>query len=58
MIAMGLNKQQAVDTDPKKIQRTNFTENLDRSGNTRISFILEEVKETILDFLEGTVKVL
>ena len=31
---------------------------LDRVGNTRIFFILEETKEAILDFPEGTVKVL
>ena len=31
---------------------------LDRTGNTRVYFILEEAKETILGFSEGTVKVL
>ena len=36
----------------------NFTENLDRAGNTRIYFILEEAKETKLDFSQGTAKVL
>ena len=35
-----------------------FTANLDRAGNTRVYFILEEAKETILDFSQGTVKVL
>ena len=32
--------------------------NLDMAGNTRIYFILEEAKETVLDFSQGTVKVL
>ena len=45
MIAADLSKQQALDADP-------------RAGNTRVYFILEEAKETILDFSQGTVKVL
>ena len=56
MIAVDLSKQQALDADPRAIQQINFTANLDRAGNTRIYFILEESKETILDFLQGTVK--
>ena len=58
MIAIDLSKQQALDADPKAIQQINFTENLDRAGNTRIYFILEEAKEIIFEFSEGTVKVL
>ena len=58
MIAVDLNKQQALDADPKAIQQINFTANLDRTGNLRIFFILEEAKETILDFSQGTVKIL
>ena len=58
MIAVDLNKQQALDADPRAIQQINFTANLDRAGNTRVYFILEEAKETILDFSHGTVKVL
>ena len=58
MIAVDLSKQQALDADPKAIQQINFTANLDRAGNTRIYFILEEVKETVLDFSQGTGKVL
>ena len=57
-IAVDLSKQQALDADPRAIQQINFTANLDRAGNTRIYFILEEAKETILDFSQGTVKVL
>ena len=58
MIAVDLSKQQALDADPGAIQQINFTANLDRAGNTRVYFILEEAKETILDFSQGTVKVL
>ena len=50
MIAVDLSKQQALDADPKAIQQINFTANLDRAGNIRVFFILEEAKETILDF--------
>ena len=58
IIAVDLSKQRALDADPRAIQQINFTANLDRAGNTRVSFILEEAKETILDFSQGTVKVL
>ena len=58
MIAVDLSKQQALDADPRAIQQIDSTANLDRAGNTRIYFILEEVKETKLDFSQGTVKVL
>ena len=58
MIAVDLSKQQALDADPKAIQQINFIANLDRAGYTRIYFILEEAKETVLDFSQGTVKVL
>ena len=58
MIAVDLSKQQALDADPKGIQQINFTANLDRAGNTRFYFILEEAKGTISEFSQGTVKVL
>ena len=58
MIAVDLSKQQALDADPRAIQQINFTENLDRAGNTRVYFIIEEARETILNFSQGTVKVL
>ena len=57
-IAVDLSKQQALDPDPTAIQQINFTANLDRAGNTRVSFILEGAKETILHVSQGTVKVL
>ena len=58
MIAIDLSKQQVLDTDPKAIQEINFTANLDRAGNTRFYFILEEAKATVFEFSQGTVKVL
>ena len=58
MIAIDLSKQEALDADPKAVQQINFTENLDRTGNTRILFILEKAKETVLYFSQGTVIVL
>ena len=57
MIPVDLSKQQALDADPRAIQQINLTANLDRAGNT-VYFILEEAKDTILDFSQGTVKVL
>ena len=42
MIAIDLSKQQALDVDPRAIQQINFT----------------AAKETVLDFSQGTVKVL
>ena len=50
MILRDLSKQQALYADPRAIQQINFTANLDRAGNTRIYFILEEAKETVLEF--------
>ena len=57
-IAIDLSKQQALDADPRAIQQINFTANLDRDGNTRFYFILEEVKETVFNFSQGAAKVL
>ena len=58
IIAVDLSKQQALDADPKAIQQINFTANLDKANITRFYFILEEAKETVLDFSQVTVKVL
>ena len=58
MIAIDLSKQQALDVDPKAIQQINFTANLDRAGNMRFYFILEEAKETVFEFSQATIKVL
>ena len=58
MIAIDLSRQQALDPDPRKIQQINLTANLDRAEGARVYFILEELKETKLNFAQGTVKVL
>ena len=64
MITINLSKQQVLGTDPRAIQQINFASNLDRVGNITMFFIIEETKETVLaketvfDFLQGTVKVL
>ena len=58
MIAIDLNNQQALDADSRAIQQINFTANLARVGNTTMFFVIEEVKETVFEFLQGTVKVL
>ena len=58
MIAIDLNKQQALDDNPKAIQQINFTENLAQDGDKTIFFTIKEAKETILHFSEITVRVL
>ena len=58
MILVDLSKQQAIDADGKAIQHINIAADLYRVGNTRIHFIVEEAKETVLNFSQGTVKVL
>ena len=57
-IAVDSSRQQALDADPTAIKQINFTANLDRAGDTKVYFILEESKETKLNFVQGTVKVL
>ena len=57
-IAIDLSKQQALDADPRAIQQIDFTANLNRAGNTRMFFFIEEAEETVLNFSQGTVKVL
>ena len=53
-IAIDLSKQKELDCDPKAIQQISFTGNLENESTT--FFIIEEVKETVLDFSQGTVK--
>ena len=50
MIAIDLSKQQQLDAEPTAIQHINFTTNLYRAENTTMFFIIEEAKETVLDF--------
>ena len=55
MITRDLSKQKELDADPKAIQKVNATGNLERQ--TAKFFIVEEAKETLSDFSQGTVKV-
>ena len=55
MIAIDLSKQQELDSDSKAIHQINFIENLE--NELTLFLIIEETKETVLDFLQGTVKV-
>ena len=57
MIPIDLSKQQALYADPKAIQQINITGNLNRLAQTTF-LIIEEAKQAILDFSQGTVKVL
>ena len=57
MLVINLIKQQVLDFDPRAIQQSNFTANLDIVGNTMF-FVIEEAKETVFYFSQGTVKVL
>ena len=55
MMAIDLSKKKALYSDRKALQQINFTGNLE--NQFKIFFIIEEAKETVLDFSQGTVKV-
>ena len=57
LIAIDLSKQQELDADPRAIQQINFTANLERDDGATIFFIIEQAKETVFEFSQGTVKV-
>ena len=58
MVTINLSKQQALNADPNSIQQINFTGSLDQGAGATMFFIIEEAKDTILDFSQGTVGVL
>ena len=58
IIVLDLSKQNELYANLAATQQINFTANLDRTNNRRIYFILEEAKETKLDFSQRPVKVL
>ena len=58
MIGIDLSKQEALDFDPKAIHQISFTSNLDRDRDTTMFSFTEEVKETILDFSQKSLKAL
>ena len=58
MIHIDLSKQQVLNTGPKSIQKIKITGNLRQEEGGTMFFISEEVKKTILDFSQRTVRVL
>ena len=47
-----------LDTNAKPKQQINFIRNLEQDANKKTFFIIKEAKENILDFSQGTVRVL
>ena len=61
LIAADLSKQKALDADTRAIQRITFTGKIKAAADcTRviIYYVLEQSKETMLEFSKGTTKVL
>ena len=56
LIAADLSKQKALDADPRAIQQIAFTGKA--GANIVVYYILEQSKETILQFSKGTTNVL
>ena len=50
IITIDIGKQQEFNAHAKPKQKNDFNESLDWRGQTTMFFIIEEVKETILDF--------
>ena len=55
LVAVDLSKQKELDADPRAIQQIEFKYML--GTNSTIYWVLEKLKETILEFYKGTVKV-
>ena len=56
MVAIDLSKQKALHADPRAIQETNFTENLERAGSTTIFFTIGEAKKKYVRFFTKNCK--
>ena len=56
LIAVDLSKQKALDADPRAIQQIVFQGAV--GGDNGLYTILEQSKETVLEFSKGTAKVL
>ena len=56
LITIDLSKQQKINIDPKAIQQTDFTGNLEKYNET-LFFIIEEAKKTKLNFSNRILKV-
>ena len=59
-ILVYISKRKSLDADPRTVQRIVFLAVVGEDDNTKIRLytILEQVKETILEFYKGTAKVL
>ena len=57
LIEIDLSKQQKLDADSKAIQQIDFAGSFEEDQTTML-FIIEEVKEAVLNFSEGIVRVL
>ena len=61
LLAADLSKQKALDADSRAIEQIIFSDKIRATvANTRvvICYVLEKLKETILEFSKGTTKVL
>ena len=58
LVAIDLSKRKSFDADPKAMLQINFTGNMDRTVNTAVLVILDEVKNNILDFSPKSVRAL
>ena len=58
LIVIDLTKLQTLDADPKAIKQNMQYRNLELSEDATVFFIIEESKETILYFPQGTVSLL
>ena len=60
LIAVDLSKLKALDADSRAVQQIIFSGKIKATANTRaiIYYILEQSKETILEFSKWTTKVL
>ena len=56
-IKIDLSKQKILDADPKQTEQTTFPGNLDQAEETKMFFNVKKVKETIVNFLQVSVKV-
>ena len=58
LIAIDLKKQEKLFVDTKATQQINFAGNTNRREGPTMFIIVEEAKETVLDYSNGTVEIL
>ena len=57
LIVISQCKQKSLNVDPKVIQQISFMGYLECTGGIAMFFIIKEIKETVLGFSQGTLKV-